>query len=101
MDALRFDRDWGGFAGTVALCSDGTPSLCRSATIDLLESCHSRYSRALGGFLQRVNLWLKNIFHQTRVPAVILGRLIGIGIVAAAHYRHDRDVTPVGDEAAD
>lgn len=72
MDALRFDRDWRGSARTVALCSDGTRSLCRPATTDLLESCHSRYSRALGGFFQGLALWLKKRLHQIQAPVVPL-----------------------------
>ena len=66
---MRFDRDWRGTARTVALCSDGASSLYRAATADLFESRHSRYTRALGDFVQRLTLWLKITLHQIQVPA--------------------------------
>ena len=62
--------------GIVAACSDGGflsalglhPYVGPPAA-GLFESCHSRHSRALGGFLQRLTLWLKKTFHQIRVHA--------------------------------
>src|SRR5215470_13102604 len=56
VDAVRGDRDWSRSARTVAVCPDRASSLYGAASADLFESRHSRDSRTLGGFLQRITL---------------------------------------------
>ena len=79
LDALRADRDCGSAAWTVALCPDGTRSVCRPASAGILESWPSRDARALGGFLQGLMLWLTRMFQPDPGARRILGRLLGIG----------------------